>query len=51
MKKYAAPESLYELEGEHSVKTIHERHDSRYAGSPSALVVDLSKKKIPPRGR
>ena len=43
-RQYAAPESLYDLDGEQSVKTIHERNDSRYVGSPGAVKLDLSRK-------
>ena len=46
-KKYAAPEALYNLDGEHYVKTPHERDDSRYTGSPGAPTIDLSKKLTP----
>ena len=43
-KKYAASESLYNLDGEHSGKTIHERYGSRHDGSPGAMIIDLSKR-------
>ena len=43
-RQYAAPEALYNLDGEQSVKTIHERNDHRYVGSPGAATLDLSKK-------
>ena len=43
-KKYADPANLYDLDGERSVKTIHERNDHRYAGDSGAPVIDLSDK-------
>ena len=43
-RQYAAPEALYDLDGEQSVKTIHERNDHRYVGSPGVATLDLSKK-------
>ena len=43
-RQYAAPEALYNLDGEQSVKTIHERNDHRYVGLPGAATLDLSKK-------
>ena len=43
-EKYAAPESLYNPDGEHSVMTIHERHDSRYADSSGGPIINLSNK-------
>ena len=30
--QYATPEALYNLDGEQSVKTIHEKNDHRYVG-------------------
>ena len=43
-RQYAAPGALYNLDGEQSVKTIHEINDHRYVGSPGAATLDLSKK-------
>lgn len=43
-KKYADPATLYDLDGDRSVKTIHERNDHRYAGDSGAPVIDLSDK-------
>ena len=43
-RKYTAPEALYDLDGEKSVKTIHERNYHRYVRSPGAATLDLSKK-------
>ena len=43
-KKYADPANLYDLDGDRSVKTIHERNDHRYAGDSGAPVIDLSDK-------
>ena len=43
-RQYAAPEALYDLDGEQHVKKIHERNDHRYVGSPGAATLDLSKK-------
>ena len=40
--QYAAAEALYDLDGDKSVKTIHERNDNRYVGSPGAATLDLS---------
>ena len=37
----SAPESLYNLDGEYSVKTILDRHDSRYADSSGAPIINL----------
>ena len=42
--KYSAPEALYDLDGDQSVKTIHERNDHRYVGLPGAATINLSKK-------
>ena len=42
---YAAPEAMYNLDEEKSVKTIHQRNDGRtYAGTEGAPVIDLNKK-------
>ena len=43
-KQYAAQEALYNIDGDQSVKTIHERNNHRYVGSPGAATLDLSKK-------
>ena len=43
-RQYAAVEALYDLDGDQSVKTIHERNNHRYVGSPGAATLDLSKK-------
>ena len=43
-RQYAAPEALYDIDREKSVKTIHERNGHRYVGSPGAATLDLSKK-------
>ena len=45
-KQYAAPEALYDLDGEQSVKTIHEINNHCYVGLPGAATLDLSKKAI-----
>ena len=42
--QYAAPEALYDLDGDQSVKRIHERNDHCYVGSSGAATLDLSKK-------
>ena len=42
--QYAAPEDFYDLDGYQSVKTIHDRNNHRYVGSPGAVTLDLSKK-------
>ena len=43
-RQYAALEALYDLNGEQSVKTIHERNDHHYVVSPGAATLDMSKK-------
>ena len=43
-RQYAAPEALYDLDGEQSVKKNHERNYHRYVGSPGAATLDMSKK-------
>ena len=43
-RQYAAPEALYDINGEQYVKTIHERNDHRYVGLPGEATLDLSKK-------
>ena len=43
-RPYAAPEDPYDLDSDKYVKTIHERNDHRYVGSPGAATLDLSKK-------
>ena len=35
---------LYGIDGEHSVKTIHEHHGKGYAGTPGAATIDLQRK-------
>ena len=42
--QYAAPEALYDIDGDQSVKKIHERNDHHSVGSPGAATLDLSKK-------
>ena len=42
-RQYAAAEALYNIDGDKSVKTIHERYYHRYVGSPGAATLDLSK--------
>ena len=42
--QYAATEDLSDLDGEPSVKIIHERNDHQYVGSPGAATLDLIKK-------
>ena len=41
-RQYAAPEDLYDLDRNQSVKILHERDDHRYVGSPGAATLDLS---------
>ena len=43
--KYAATETLYNLDGEQSVEKFLERNDHQYVGSPGAAPLDLSKKR------
>ena len=40
-KQYAAPEALYGLDDEHSVRTIHDKKGKGYSGSPGAEQLDL----------
>ena len=42
--EYASPENLYDIDGEHSVKTIHEHPGKGYAGTPGAATIDLQRK-------
>ena len=42
--QYAATESLYNLDGGQSVKTINERNDHQYVGSTGSATLDLSNK-------
>ena len=41
---YASPEVLYDIDGEHSVKTIHEYPGKWYSGTPSADTIYLQSK-------
>ena len=43
-RDYAAPELLYDIDGEQSVKTIHERSGKGYKGTPGAETLDLGSK-------
>ena len=43
-KEYASPEMLYDINGEHSVKTIHENPGKGYAGTTIAAIIDLQSK-------
>ena len=43
-KEYASPEMLYDIDGEHSVKTIHEFSGKGYADTPGAATIDLHSK-------
>ena len=43
-KEYASPAMLYDIDGEHSVKTIHEYPGKGYAGTPGADTIDLQSK-------
>ena len=42
--QYAAPEALYDLDVDISIKTIHDGNDHRYVGLPGAATLDLRKK-------
>ena len=42
--QYAATEDLYDIYGEQSVKTVHERNDNQCIGSPGAATLGISKK-------
>ena len=43
-KEYASPEMLYDIDGEHSVKMIHEHPGKGYAVTPVAATIDLQSK-------
>ena len=43
-KEYASPEMLYDIDGEHSVKMIHENPGKGYAGTLCAATIDLHSK-------
>ena len=43
-KEYASPEMLYEIDSEHSVKTIHEHPGKVYSGTPGQATIDLQSK-------
>ena len=40
-KEYASPEMMYDIDGEHSVKTVHEKPWKGYVGTPGAATIDL----------
>ena len=40
-KENASPEMLYDIDGEHSIKTIHDHPEKGYAGTPGAATIDL----------
>ena len=40
-KEYAPPGILYDIDNEHSAKTIHEHPMKGYAGNPGAATIDL----------
>ena len=42
-KSYAASDMVYDLGGEHSVKTIHERADTGYTSTPGAPTLQLGR--------
>ena len=43
-KEYASPEMMYDIDREHSVKTIHENPGKGYPGTPGADTIDLQSK-------
>ena len=43
-KEYASPEMMYDIDGEHSVKTIHEHPGKGYDGTPGVATIDLHRK-------
>ena len=43
-KEYVSPEMLYDIYGEHSVKTIHEHPGKGYARTTGAATIDLQSK-------
>ena len=43
-RQYAAAETLYDIDGDQSVKKNHDRNDHRYVGLPGAATLDLIKK-------
>ena len=40
-KEYASPAVLNDIDGEHSVKMIHENPGKGYAGTPGVATIDL----------
>ena len=40
-KEYVSPDMLYFIDGDHSIKTIHEHHGKGYASTPGAATIDL----------
>ncbi len=40
-KQYAAPEMLYDIDAEHSIKTLNERPGKGYGGTPGVPTFDL----------
>ena len=43
-KEYASPAMLYDIDGEHSIKTIHKHPGKGYSGTPGADTIDLKRK-------
>ena len=43
-KQFAAPEMLYDLDGAHSVQTLHEWPGKGYADMPGAATINLGDK-------
>ena len=43
-KEYASPDMLYDIDGEHSLKTIHKHPGKGYSGTLSAATIDLQSK-------
>ena len=40
-KEYASPEMMYDIDGEHSFKTIHKHPGKGYSGNLGAATIDL----------
>ena len=45
-KEYASPEMMYDIHGEHCIKTIHEHTGKGYAGTPGASNIYLKREKV-----
>ena len=43
-KEFSSPEMLYDIDSEHSIKTIHEHAGKGYSGTLGAATIDLQRK-------